>query len=317
MFANRYSLQTDRLHIGTLRIYSERATTPGVQRMLIGVFWVGELGDMSEHLEFTRTGQSNPPVKLVEPPPTPFDQETYKQDVFLSAQKLIQACSITHRHCLPPSPPPFLPTRLLEIQSAHTPTIKLLPTSLLSSKTTNTHYLALSYRWGSPPHNPLLLTASTSRSLHDGVPTSSLPRLFQDLVSLAQLLGVKCIWIDALCIQQDDTLDWEREAEVMGAIYRNAWLVVGATSARDCRQPLAPQPFQLVPIPISEIESGEESEAVWGNVLCSTQGGSVTWPLHERGWCFQEMMLARRFLDFDSNGLQLHCCSGDIRAEDA
>jgi hypothetical protein len=316
MFADIYGLQTDRLHIGTLKVSSERKTTPSVQRILIGVFWVGELGDMSEHLKFTRTGQSNPPVKP-EPPPTPFGSETYKQSVFLSAQKLIQACSVTHRQCLPPSPPPFLPTRLLEIQSAPTPTIKLLPTSLLPLETTNTHYLALSYCWGNPPHNPLRLTHSTSQSLHAGIPTSSLPQLFQDLVSLAQLLGVKYIWIDALCIQQDDKLDWEREAAVMGSIYRNAWLVVGATSSRDSSQPLAPQAFQRVPITISEVESGEEGKGVWGNVLCSTQGGSITWPLHERGWCFQEMLLARRFLDFDSNGLQLHCCNGNMQAEDA
>lgn len=271
---------------------------------------------MSEHLEFTRTGQSNPPVKL-EPPPLPLGPETYKQSVFLSAQKLIQACSITHRHCLPPSPPPFLPTRVLEIQSAHTPTIKLLSTSSIAPESTNTHYLALSYCWGNPPHNPLRLTHSTSQSLHAGIPTSSLPQLFQDLVSLTQLLGVKYIWIDALCIQQDDKLDWELEAAVMGAIYRNAWLVVGATSSNDSSQPLVPQAFQQIPIPISEIKSEEEGKRVWGNVLCSTQGGSVTWPLHERGWCFQEMILARRFLDFDSNGLQLHCCNGSIRAEDA
>ncbi|PNP53047.1 hypothetical protein FNYG_15790 [Fusarium nygamai] len=311
MLAESYGLQTDRLHIGTLKVYSKKEMTQIVQRIMIGVFWVGELGDMSEHLEFTRTGQSKPPFKLVLPV-TPFDPETYKQDVFLSAQKLIQDCFTTHRHCLPSSPPSFLPTRLLEIRSAPIPTVKLLTTSLPSPETTNTRYLALSYCWGNPPNNPLRFTVSTSQSLQDGVPTSSLPHLFQDLVSLAQRLGVKYIWIDALCIQQDDKLDWEREAAVMGAIYRNAWLVVGATSARDSSQPLAPRPFQQVPIPISEMESG-----VWENVLCSTQGGSATWPLHERGWCFQEMILARRFLDFDSNGLQLHCCSGDIQAEDA
>ncbi|KAF4946976.1 hypothetical protein FSARC_14070 [Fusarium sarcochroum] len=315
MFAEIYDLQTDRLHIGTLKVSSERQTTPIVQRILIGVFWLGALGDMSEHLEFTRTSRSDPPVKS-EPPLTPFNPEIYKEDVFLSAQKLIQACSVTHRHCLSPSQPPFLPTRLLEIQSEPTPTIKLLPTSLLSSETTNSHYLALSYCWGNPPYNPLRLTVSTSQSLHDGIPTSSLPLLFQDLVSLSQHLGVKLIWIDALCIQQDDPLDWEREAAVMGAIYRNAWPVVGATSARNSSQPLAPQPFQNINIPISGMESGGECKGVWDNVLCSTQGGSVTWPLHERGWCFQEMILARRFLDFDSNGLQLHCCNGDVRAED-
>lgn len=308
MFAERYGLQTNRLHIGTLKVSSRREATPSVQRILVGVFWVGELGDMSEHLDFTRTGKCNPPVEL-DPSTTLFDTGTYKQDVFLAAQKLVQQCSTTHRHCLPSSSPPFLPTRLLEIQSSATPTIKLVTTSLLSPERKNAHYLALSYCWGNPPNNPLRLTVSTSQSLHDGIPTLSLPQLFQDLISLAERLGVKFFWIDALCIQQDDKLDWEREAAVMGAIYRNAWLVVGATSGRDSSQPLAARPFQKVPIPISETESG-----VWANVLSSTQGGSVTWPLHERGWCFQEMILARRFLDFDSNGLQLHC-SGEEDAQ--
>jgi hypothetical protein len=48
-----------------------------------------------------------------------------------------------------------------------------------------------------------------------------LPRSFQDAIGVARRLGVRYIWIDALCNVQDDHQHWERESGKMADIYHN------------------------------------------------------------------------------------------------
>lgn len=52
------------------------------------------------------------------------------------------------------------------------------------------------------------------------------------------MLGYCYIWVDSLCIIQDDRVDWEREAAKMGSVYENALLTIAATDARDANYSL-------------------------------------------------------------------------------
>lgn len=69
------------------------------------------------------------------------------------------------------------------------------------------------------------------QSHQNKIDCSSLPRTFQDVITVAQELGVFYIWVDSLCIIQDDENDWARHAEQMDKIYENALFVVAATSS--------------------------------------------------------------------------------------
>ncbi|KAH7378009.1 hypothetical protein BKA64DRAFT_585809, partial [Cadophora sp. MPI-SDFR-AT-0126] len=40
---------------------------------------------------------------------------------------------------------------------------------------------------------------------------ANLPVLFRDAIELTRTLGIRFLWIDSLCIIQDDIEDWERE----------------------------------------------------------------------------------------------------------
>lgn len=48
---------------------------------------------------------------------------------------------------------------------------------------------------------------------------------------VSKYLGYRYLWIDSLCIIQDDHQDWQRESGRMADVYSNADLVLGATSA--------------------------------------------------------------------------------------
>lgn len=43
--------------------------------------------------------------------------------------------------------------------------------------------------------------------------------VFLEAVELALRVGIKYLWIDSLCIVQDDTADWEQESVKMAAYW--------------------------------------------------------------------------------------------------
>lgn len=60
-----------------------------------------------------------------------------------------------------------------------------------------------------------------------------LPKTYQDAITLARAMNVRFVWIDSLCITQDDVTDWQRESTAMSTVYRNALLTVAATRSTD------------------------------------------------------------------------------------
>jgi hypothetical protein len=87
---------------------------------------------------------------------------------------------------------------------------------------------------------------TTLSNLHERrklIPWSTIPPTLQDAMSLTRALGFRYIWIDALCIIQGDTVDFERESNIMHQIYSGAALVICATGSRDVNAGLFwPQP---------------------------------------------------------------------------
>ncbi|KAB8226935.1 uncharacterized protein BDW43DRAFT_317310 [Aspergillus alliaceus] len=56
-----------------------------------------------------------------------------------------------------------------------------------------------------------------------------------DTMLLTLDLGVEFIWIDALCIDQDDANDRKDQASKMGEIYENALLTLSASASENIR----------------------------------------------------------------------------------
>jgi len=59
----------------------------------------------------------------------------------------------------------------------------------------------------------------------------SLPKTFQEAILVVLSLGLEYIWIDSLCIIQDDAKDWHRQAAKMMDIYSRAFLTIAATKS--------------------------------------------------------------------------------------
>jgi hypothetical protein len=98
---------------------------------------------------------------------------------------------------------------------------------LYTSHGESAEYLALSYCWGG--HLPLLLTKAKHNEFTHQLALANLPPMFRDAVLLTRLMGVRYLWIDALCIVQDDAADWAAEAARMYDIYAGALFTIAAT----------------------------------------------------------------------------------------
>lgn len=164
-------------------------------------------------------------------------------------------------------------------------------------------YAALSHRWDK---NILKTTRENKVSMLREIPRLSLPKTFIDAIFICRYLNIFHLWIDSLCILQDDQIDWQSESARMADIYQNACLVIAASAATD---------GILVPRPNNFIKSHEYHDG--GNSLeiavapwiyhNHEPGGQE--PLSARGWTLQERLLSRRFLSFNAVEIHWECQS--------
>jgi hypothetical protein len=118
-------------------------------------------------------------------------------------------------------------------------------------------YVALSYCWGS---NVPFTTTSANLQEHkqeNGITFDQLPETLQDAVLMVRFLGLRYLWVDCLCIVQDDIADWEHEAAQMADVYSNAFLTLAAMRANHCDEgflgPRTPRE-QTLPVSFSDPE---------------------------------------------------------------
>jgi hypothetical protein len=94
-------------------------------------------------------------------------------------------------------------------------------------------YVTISHRWGGA--HIYTLTRTTWSDLHKGVPIVTLPKAFQDAITICKRLDIHLLWIDSLCIFQDpdDLSDWFQEAALMYQVYSRSFLNISTLAASD------------------------------------------------------------------------------------
>lgn len=196
-----------------------------------------------------------------------------------------------------------MPTRVLDLglpEGSSWPRIRL-------TQGKRALYTTLSHRWGVTP--PLTTTTATLEERMNGIDPNSLPKTFQDAIHITRSLTIRYLWIDSLCIVQDDDADWEHESAHMAAVYEGAHLTIAATAAANgnagCLRPFQPSErfeFQDTTYFVRMV-CNEHFEAI------DPDGKRNVAPLTQRGWAFQESLLSKRLLHFGKNQLFWKCAS--------
>lgn len=136
------------------------------------------------------------------------------------------------------------------------------------------------------------------------LPVDQLPRILCDAMQVCRALGLRYLWIDALCIIQNSKRDWEVESANMRYVYWNCQLCISATCAGKPEDGLLVQKHSELLRPLIYERDGViwklQDEDTFATELSRS-------PLSKRAWALQERMLPPRTLMFGKYELFWEC----------
>ncbi|KAL8739102.1 MAG: hypothetical protein Q9181_000213 [Wetmoreana brouardii] len=125
-------------------------------------------------------------------------------------------------------------------------------------------YVALSYCWGG--YTACRTLKANYQQRMDHIVYKQLPPVFAQAVRVTRALGVLFLWIDALCIVQDDSQDWRREAASMSDIY---WNTICRLAVNDCKyttESFFPPEDIMTSVSVPNLVTQTEADVEWSSV---------------------------------------------------
>ena len=190
----------------------------------------------------------------------------------------------------------------------------------LVEATSAVKYFTLSYVWGTAEMSKTV-RANYAARLRKGGLGSMFPATIADAIALVRSLGERFLWIDALCIVQDDNIRKQNDIKQMDVIYGKAFATIVAVHGTSASAGLPgvdstvrpPQQVESVTV------SGRSKDLDFDPVNKNQETVHIITtpkPLHlalevsaldTRGWILQEQLLSRRCLYFTPNYAYLLC----------
>ncbi|KAF5019376.1 hypothetical protein F66182_8626 [Fusarium sp. NRRL 66182] len=221
----------------------------------------------------------------------------------------LKACRAEHSSCVAfegrrLSSVHALPTRVVYIGTLEDKALRLY----IPDADQKDDYIALSYCWGRDDPE-LKMTAANINDLLKSVPFNTLSKTVQDAVTFTRRLGVRYLWVDALCVIQDEALgetqttDCQRETARLNQYYQKALCVLAASGSYDSSEGLFLSSDDLLYPTYISMQNGsnpddEPTSQTWVPHVLSPSDLMSRAPLFSNGWAVQTRLLSPRIIHF-------------------
>lgn len=167
-------------------------------------------------------------------------------------------------------------------------------------------FVTLSHCWGNAV--TVQTTRETLATHMKQISMQGLTKTFQDAIIITRNLGFRYLWIDSLCIIQDDPHDWEAQSATMASIYGSSIVTISAPSSSNSKigflHPRSPYPTVNLDFTLSD---GSVATVQLRRRLKTFRETVTSGPLYQRAWAFQERLLSRRILHYAEGQLHWEC----------
>lgn len=172
-------------------------------------------------------------------------------------------------------------------------------------------YIALSYVWGDV-FQPTLTKAVLETWVSDGqLRDLQVPKTIRDAIQLAQMIGYRYVWVDALCIVQDDAAS--RHGQISQMHERQADLTIVAADGDNCSEGLPG--VTLGKDRMYKHRRYELPGLCFMRIPSSTRHGIEFSSWRTRGWTFQEELCSSRTLVLLPDVMFFSCASAVWRED--
>ena len=235
----------------------------------------------------------------------PLQSRLNSTEAYSQITQWLDQCN-NHRDCGGVSLYANLPSTLIEVAPADSPGApRLRSTTGLKGS-----YLTLSYCWGSK--QSYVLTTQNVEVLMQELEVKLLPRTILDAIEVTKSLGVKYLWVDALCIMQDSVEaaarhNMDQELATMDQVYKNATMTIVAACASSVKdgflqdRPASGQSCFNIPCRLGP------GQFFVVHIQDHIIYNDMREPINARAWTFQEEFLSPRLLIYASHTLQWQC----------
>jgi hypothetical protein len=205
---------------------------------------------------------------------------------------------------------------LLKVQSTNiAPSIALIDVQQLCLVAITTHvkYVALSYVWGQIAGT---LMATTQNLKHLCIPgyleipetKSRIPRTILDAMAVSRMMGIDYLWVDRLCIVQDNSHHFNEQLQQMASIYANSCFTIIAADGQDANHGLRGIGGQALPRAYKQ-PFYEFSPTIKLLQTPDTESKMNPPSWYTRAWTFQERAVSRKTLVFINDTVYWQCRS--------
>jgi hypothetical protein len=244
-------------------------------------------------------------------PPYVITDETYQQ-----LREYLDVCDFTHTECGEwkfRRDSDSMPSRLVKIDNLSN-YVQIVPISDYS----HIRFAALSYCWGGD--DSMSLTRKNLELWSRSLSRSELPKTLSDAITFTMKLGLQYIWIDRLCIIQDDEEDKAREIARMPGIYYGAYVTVSANDASHCAEGFLHN-FDDLAKKVSSVIAFRYhcSNKGKGSAILNEYEDKPHWHSRDvvssRAWTLQEQVLSRRLISCKYDGVEVKCMRSAVSHE--